>query len=166
MRSVGFWVLFLGLTGVACDNPRQALVLAPSAIASQPTPPPTPNVTRHPGLAGATPLAIGETVRRQASASDPLCDPEWPHRCVYFKLTASHNGTLRVTMSWSAAQRDPYPLDIGVLGPEGTWFPTEGPGPQRQVAGPVMAGTTYLVEVWSFLTPPEAFELTASIEPR
>ena len=74
---------------------------------------------------------------------------------------------LRVTMRWSAAQPDPYPLDIGVMGPNGgEWFPAVGPGTQRYVDVLADAGATYLIEVWSFLTPAEPFELMSSIESR
>ena len=69
-------------------------------------------------------------------------------------------------MGWSTAQADPYPLDIGVYGPTGDWPAVVGPGAQRYVDVVADAGATYLIEVWSFLTPAEPFELTSSIEAR
>ena len=164
--------VLLALTAVACEDSKQALVLRPTPLASPapplPAPPPAPPVViPHPRLSDASPIAIGETIKSQATADDPLCGEAYPHRCRYFKVTATLSGMLRVTMRWSAAQRDPYPLDIGVYGSGGgEWLPVAGPGTERAVYVPADAGATYLIEVWSFLTPGEPFELTSSIEPR
>lgn len=165
MRSVGSLMVLLAVAAVGCESPQRALLLGPTQLASTP-PPSQPPRLPHPRLGDASPIAIGETVSSQTTADDPLCDPGWPHRCRYFKVTTPSRGMLRVTMRWSAAQPDPYPLDIGVYGPTGEWFPVVGPGAQRYVDIGAAAGATYLIEVWSFLTPAERFELTSSLESR
>ena len=162
MRNVGSIMVLLAVAAVGCENPQRALLLAPTPLASTPPPAPVPD----PRLEGASPIVIGETVHSQATADDPLCDPGWSYPCRYFKVTASSHGRLRVTMRWSAAQPDPYPLDIGVPGPFGEWLAMIGPGAQRYVDVPVDAGATYLIEVWSFLNPAERFELTSSLVSR
>lgn len=98
--------------------------------------------------------------------NDPLCDAGWPHRCRHYRLTAPAAGVLKVTMTWSSQVADPYPLDIGVVDPLGrTYYPSVGPGAQRQVSVQVSAGTTYVIEIWSSLSPGEEFELHTAIEP-
>jgi hypothetical protein len=167
MRNVGSIMVLLAVAAVGCESPRRALLLGPTPLASTPPPiPPPPQPIPHPRLGDATPIAIGETVKSQTTADDPWCAPGGPHRCRYFKVTAPIQGVLRVTMRWSAAQPDPYPLDIGVHGPTGEWLPVVGPGAQRHVDVRADAGATYLIEVWSFLTPAERFELTSSLESR
>lgn len=167
MRTAGSFVALLALAAAGCESPGRVLALAPTPVvaAPPPGPPPAPPVP-HPRLADANPMAVGETVRSQATTDDPLCDPGWPYRCRYFRIIAPRDGTLRVTMRWSAAQPDPYPLDIAVYGPMHEWESAPGRGAEREVLGPADSGASYLVEVWSFLTPAEPFELTSSIEPR
>ena len=173
MRKVLALAVPLAVAVVACESPQGALWLGPTPLAGPattgPTPspaPPTPLVP-HPRVSDASPLEIGETVHGQTIASDPLCDPAWPHHCRYFKITSAHTGLLHVTLRWSISSRDPYPLDIAVYAPNGgEWLPVVGPGTQRRVDVVVDSGGTYLVEVWSFLTPGEPFELTSSLEPR
>jgi hypothetical protein len=56
---------------------------------------------------------------------------------------------------------------MGVFGPSGAIADGQiGVGLERIARGRVSAGSTYVIEVWSFLTKPEPFELTTSIEPR
>jgi len=171
MRNVGHFVVVLTIGAVACESPQGRLLLGPTSI-STPIPTPSPVSPRPPAvpdgrLDDATPLEIGETVQGQTNEGDPQCDPAWPHRCRYFKVTAPQPGLLHVTVRWGPSSRDPYPLDIAVYGPNGgAQLPVVGPGTQRRVDVVVDSGGTYLVEVWSFLTPGEPFELTSSLEPR
>ena len=167
MRNVGSIMVLVAVAAAGCESPQRALLLGPTPLASTPPPvPPPPLPVAHPRLGDAVAIAIGETLRSQTTADDPLCAPEQPHRCRYFKVTAPSGGSLRVTMRWSAAQPDPYPLDIGVYGPTGEWFAVVGPGAQRYVEVLADAGATYLIEIWSFLTPAEPFELTSSLVSR
>ena len=173
MRNVGHFVMVLTLGAVACESPQGSSLLGPTPI-------PTPSATSTPvsprppavldrQLDDATRLEIGETVQGQITTSDPLCDPTsaYAHRCRYFKVTAPHAGLLHVTLRWGSSSRDPYPLDIAVYTlTGGEWLPAVGPGTQRRVDVVVESGGTALVEVWSFLTPGEPFELTSSLEPR
>ena len=149
MRNVGSLMVLLALAAIGCESPQRALLLGPTPLTSTPPPAPSPPPqVPHPRLADANPMAIGETVRSQTTTDDPFCDPGWPHRCRYLEVTAPHDGMLRVTMRWSPAQPDPYPLDIGVIGPNGReWLPVVGPGTQRYVDVPAGAGATYLIEV-------------------
>lgn len=168
MRNVGSLVVLLALVAGGCEGPHRSVVLGPTPLAPTASPsPPLPAPVPHPRLAEAIPLAVGQAITSQTTTDDPLCTPDWPHRCRYFKITAPEKGTLHVTMRWSEAQRDPYPLDIGVIGPNGVeWSADVGPGTQRRVQVEVDADATYVVEIWSFLTPAEPFELTSSLEPR
>jgi hypothetical protein len=60
-----------------------------------------------------------------------------------------------------------YPFDMGVLGPSGAVADGQiGVGLERIARGRVSAGSTYVIEVWSFLTTPEPFDLSTSIEQR
>jgi hypothetical protein len=114
----------------------------------------------------AATIAVGEVVNSQVTMDDPLCDPGWPHRCRYYRLTAPADGVLDVTMRWSSQQPDPYPLDIDVISAIGRMgLPAGvGPGPQRRVTLRVKAGDTYVIEIWSFLSPGEGFELSTTLQ--
>jgi hypothetical protein len=110
----------------------------------------------------AATLALGEVVKSHVTVNDPLCDPGWPHRCRYYRLTAPADGVLEVTVRWSSRQPDPYPLDIDLISRFGRMgLPVAvGPGPQRRMILSVKTGDTYAIEIWSFLSPAEAFELS------
>lgn len=166
MRNVSYFVVVLALGAVACDDRQGALLLGPSPTPTPSSVAPSPAPVPHARLEDATRLEIGETVQGQTTASDPLCDPAWPHHCRYFKITAPQAGVLHIALRW-ASSTEPYPLDLAVYAPNGgVWLPVVGPGTQRRVDVVVESGASYLVEVWSFLTPAEPFELTSSLEPR
>jgi hypothetical protein len=110
-------------------------------------------------------IDIGEVVRSRATAEDPLCDPGWPYRCRYYGVTVPSSGWLRVTIGWNPELPGEYPLDMGIIDEQGReWVSTPGQPAQRSVAVLAAAGTTYVIEVWSFWSPPADFELKTSLQ--
>jgi hypothetical protein len=56
---------------------------------------------------------------------------------------------------------------MDVIGPSGAgWVGEIAEGPYRIARGRVTGGNTYVIEVWSFSTPHEPFELSTSLEQR
>jgi hypothetical protein len=165
MRYVRFSVVCFSMLALGCDGSRRSLLpTRPSELPPTATTPTSPQAPRVLTVA-ATTVAVGEVVNSRVTPDDPLCDPGWPHRCRYYRLTIAEDGVLDVAMGWSPQQPDPYPLDIDVLGSFGPVSPTQvGPGPRRRVGVRVKAGDTCLIEIWSFLTPGEEFELTTSLQ--
>jgi hypothetical protein len=82
-------------------------------------------------------------------------------------VVVPQDGVLEVAVRWNVTQTNPYPLDMDVIGPSGAgWVGEIASGPQRIARGRVTRGSTYVIEVWSFLTPPEPFELSTSLQQR
>ena len=163
MRHLPVTLLCLAVLASGCDAvssfPTSPGPVTPPASAA-PAPPTVPRSEV------AVDIALGEVVRSHVTDDDPLCDPAWPHRCRHYRLIAPTSGVLNVVMAWSPKARDPYPLDIGVVEVGGLeHFPSVGPGTQRQVSVRVTAGRTYFIDIWSFLRPPEEFELGTAIRP-
>jgi hypothetical protein len=171
MRINYLAIVLLASVAYGCGGGSRGLVTAPSAIA-----PPPPIVPTEPRMSPpfnyprqtelGTAIALGTTTSSGVTADDPICPDSGavPYRCQYFRLAVPETGVLDVTIRWSTAQRDPYPLDMGVIGPSGAgWVSEFSNGPYRIARGQVSGGNTYVIEVWSFLTPPEPFELTTSI---
>lgn len=166
MRNTHLAIILILLVAYGCDNGGQ-LPAGPSTI-----PPASSQGARQPV---ETPIALGQTVSSRVTDDDPICRKPYPFRCQYFLLPVPEDGVLDVTIWWSAAQRDPYPLDMEVIGPSGGWsadipefvgrLPVAN-GPSRVARGPAIGGSTYVIEVWSFLTPHEPFELITSLEQR
>jgi hypothetical protein len=109
--------------------------------------------------AGAS-ITLGQTISSRITLDDPICDTGWPFRCQYFRLAVPAEGVLEVTIRWSATQLDPYPLDMGVIGPSGEGWVSEFSGQPYRIGRGRVSGGTYVIEVWSFLVPHEPFELT------
>lgn len=153
LAAICFAMLALG-----CSDGRSLLPTGPSSL-------PTTALPGLPGPTNAITIVAVEVVNDRVRSDDPLCDPEWPHRCRYYQLKAAVDGVLDVSLKWSSHQLDPYPLDIDVIGVHGRIGPTPaiGPGNQRRVSLPVRAGDTYAIEIWSFLSPGEVFDLSATI---
>ena len=164
MRHLPISLLCLAVLASGCDA-VSTFPTSPGAVTPQPSapPPPPPPVSRS---EVAVDIALGQVVRSHVTDDDPLCDPAWPYRCRYYRLIAPTSGVLNVSIAWSPQARDPYPLDIGVVEERGLeYFPLVGPDTQRQVSLRVTAGRTYVIEIWSFLSPPEEFELRTAIQP-
>ena len=111
------------------------------------------------------PLAFGTTVTDHVADDDQSCGGAYPYRCRYFRVAVPHDGVLVVTIRWNFPAS--YPFDLGVYSPIGPVADGQiGIGLERTARGRVIGGTTYLIEVWSFLTPSGSFDLSTSIEPR
>ena len=170
MRNTGFGIVLLALTASGCNgSSRELLPVTPTPTAAAPTvstePPLSPPSQRPRQPELGTSIAVDQAVSSRVTPDDPLCDPGWRYRCRYFRLAVPRDGVLRVTIQWNPAQLDPYPLDMEIIGPSGSgWLGQIGRGPQRIGRGRVSGGSTYVIEVWSFLTPGEPFELLASLE--
>jgi hypothetical protein len=165
MRHLPVSLLCLAVLVSACDA-VSTFPTSPGPVTPQPSapPPPPPAVPRS---EVAVDIALGEVVRSHVTVDDSLCDPAWPHRCRYYRLTAPTSGLLNVVMAWTPQQLDPYPLDIDAVDEQGRgYLPTVGPGHQRQLWVDATAGSTYFIGIWSFFLPGEEFELRTSIQPR
>ena len=151
------------LLAIGCDG-ESTFPSSPSSTSSPP-PGPAPASSLNQQPTGGVLIVLEEAVTARVTQDDPLCGGPYLYRCRYFRLAASRNGHLTVTMRWDSQVADPYPLDIGVIDPFGRMaFPTIGPGTQRQVSLPVSAGSTYVIEIWSAAAPGEQFELYAAID--
>ena len=146
---------------VGCGDHEVSVPTAPTA---NPTPViPLPRPTRIPVPAFTQRIDIGEVVRSRATDEDPLCDPGWPYRCRYYGVTVPGPGWLNVTVGWNPALPGEYALDMGIIDEQGREWVSEPAGPAlRNVAVLVTAGT-YVIEVWSFWSPPADFELKTSL---
>ena len=112
-----------------------------------------------------SPRLRNNCVTDRVADDDPSCGGAYPYRCRYFRVAVPHDGALVVTIRWNCPAS--YPFDLGVYGPTGPVADGQiGVGLDRTARGRVIGGTTYLIEVWSFLTPSASFELSTSIEPR
>jgi hypothetical protein len=163
MRHLPVSVLCVAVLASGCDS--NSFPTAPSPVTPRPAAPSLPPAI--PRADVATDIALGEVVRGRVADDDPLCEPAWPHRCRYYRLTAPTSGVLNVAMAWGPQVLDPYPLDIDAVDEQRRmYFPSVGPGNQRQLWIAVTAGSTYLIGIWSFVWPAEEFELRTSIQPR
>ena len=166
--SIAVFLLALGACG---GSETSRLPVAPSAPATPPLVSNEPSMSP-PTRRGSQPdlgktIPLGETVRSRVAPDDPLCGEAYPYGCKYFRVLVPQDGVLEITVRWSATQSSPYPLDMDVIGPSGAgWAGEIASGPQRIARGLAAAGATYVIEVWSFLTPHEPFELTTSLRPR
>jgi len=166
MQHIPVSLLCLAVLASGCDGVT-SLPTAPGPVTPQPSAPspsPSPAVPRS---QVAVDIALGDVVRSHVTDDDPLCDPSWPHRCRYYRLTPPTSGVLNVTIAWSPQVLDPYPLDVDVVDEQGRmYFPSVGPGHQRQMSMAVTAGSTYFIGIWSFVWPGEEFELRTAIQPQ
>ena len=161
MRHLPISLLFLAVLASGCDA-TTTIPTAPDAVTPLPPASPPPPAVRRSDV--AVDIALGEVVRSRVTENDPLCGEPWPHRCRIYRVTAPTSGLLKASMTWSPQVRDPYPLDIGVVDERGLEsFPHVISGTQREVWVRVTAGSSYFIEIWSFLSPPEEFELRAAM---
>ena len=165
MRRLGVPTISLVVVMSGCSGSQPLAPTAPSPVSA---PDPHASVDRVPAatpvqLPAGTPIAIGRSITSRVNPDDPMCAPPWPYRCRYFEFTPPSDGIIEVTMTWSSQVATSYPLDIDIIDAKRTNWPVSvGPGPQRRLRGRVDAGATYLIEIWSFLTPGEEFELISS----
>ena len=164
MEMLRFSVFSFALLALGCDGGSSVVPTGPSQSGPPAsTPGPSRALVVPPNAASIT---VGEVVKGQVTGEDPLCDPGWPHRCRYYRLVAPADGTLTVTIKWSAQQVDPYPLDLDVVSASlriGSATAIE-PASQRRTSVRIKAGETYAIEVWSFLSPGEPFELSTALQ--
>ena len=159
MRPPAAFVLALGLGMTGCGDGRVPLPTAPTTRPEAPLPPPTGTPRTF-----SQRIEVGDIVEGVLTAHDPLCDPGWPYRCRYYGLTVPSTGTLLVTIAWNPEISDPYPLDMGVTDERGReWASAANRRGDRIVAIPVTEGATYVIEVWSFRSPDEPFQLRTSL---
>jgi hypothetical protein len=159
MRSIALWIALSTLAVSACGDQRRPLPTAPSTFV------PTPSLSPDPRLDIGTPIDFGQTLTFTVANDDPVCPGAYQYHCRYFRVTVPQDGILLVTIRWKIPMS--YPFDMGVLGPSGAVADGQiGVGLERIARGRVSAGSTYVIEVWSFLTTPEPFDLSTSIEQR
>ena len=162
MRHLPVSLLCLAVFASGCDSNTFPTAPGPVTPSRSAPSPPSPAVPRD-----AVDLALGGVVRSRVTEGDPLCGSQpYQFHCRRYRLTIPASGILVVVMAWGAEVLNPYPLDIGVLDERGFEYPPSvGPGPQRRVEFRVSAAGTYVVEIWSFLTPHEDFELRTAFHP-
>jgi hypothetical protein len=166
MRSLCLWVAVSTLAVYGCGDERRLSPTAPTSmlptlpvVPPQP-PPPSPDPGR---LDIGTPIEFGQTFTFTVTNDDPVCGGAYLFHCRYFRLTVPNDGVLVVSIRWKIPAS--YPFDMSVFGPSGAIADGQiGVGLERIARGRVRSGTTYAIEVWSFLTTPEPFELSTSLE--
>jgi hypothetical protein len=161
MRHIPVSLLCLAVLASGCDS--NTFPTAPGPVTSSAASPPPVG----PRADAATSIVLGEMIRSRVTEGDPLCGaPPYQFRCRRYRVTIPASGIFVAVMAWGAEVLNPYPLDIGVLDERGfEYVPSVGPGPQRRVEFRVSAGSTYVIEIWSFLTPHEDFELRTAFHP-
>lgn len=170
MRNTHLVIALLAILAWGCDNAGRQVAVAPSTVpaasttvSEQPRMSPPSHRDRQPDVGNV--ITLGQVISSHLTADDPICGDRYPFRCRYFRLPVPEDGILEVTIRWSATQRDPYPLDMDVVGPSGAgWVGMIANGPHRVARGRATGGSTYVIELWSFLTPDEPFELTTSLQ--
>jgi hypothetical protein len=157
MRRLRFLGLCCAFVALGCGRTQLPLPAAPSPAPIDlppPSPVPQPSFDHR--------LQVGELIKTRVTADDRLCGDAFPYRCRHYGLTPRTSGVLMVAMTWGSGE---YPLDIGVYDPQGReWAGHRVEGYRREAVLPVTAGETYVIEVWSFLSPGEEFELSASLD--
>ena len=124
MRSAYFVVGLLVPLTCGCRGDDRPLALGPSSVpvasptSGEPRMSPSSNRDQQPDL-GRT-IALGEIVSSRVTPDDHICGDRYPFRCQYFRLPVPQDGILEVTIQWSAAQRNQYPLDMDIIGPSGS----------------------------------------------
>lgn len=170
MRNAHVAIVVSAFMAPGCNGGDRYLPVVPSTVPAPPTtrsgdPRLSPFSQRDRQPDGGTVIAVGRIVSSRVTPEDPTCGTKYPFHCQYFRVPVSQDGVLEVTLRWSAAQRDPYPLDMDVIGPSGDgWVGEIANGPYRVARGRITGGSTYVIEVWSFVTPHEPFELTTSVQ--
>jgi len=148
----GLAVVTILCTVSACGGGGTAqLPTAPTATVGAPSGPPgaSPN---------AIPIALGETITRVVTVSDPPCVTSWgPEPCLRFSVAISTSGILRVQVTYPG----PNGLTLWVNS-IASWGVNEATGTAR-----VQAGETYEIAVSMHdpQTTSQAFELRTSLEP-
>jgi hypothetical protein len=167
MRKIALWVALSALAVCGCGDERRPLPTTPSAILPTPSPEPRPPAPAPPHLLDLeTPIEFGQSDTFTVTSDDPVCGARpYQYHCRYFRVTAPRDGVMVVTIGWKIPEE--YPFDMAVFGPSGGVADGQiGVGLERIARGRVSAGSTYVIEVWSFLTTPEPFDLSTSIEQR
>jgi hypothetical protein len=151
-------IVCLGLVALGCDR---GLPTAPTPGATA-VPLPTPSPSPQPPLGSH--IEVGEVITSRVTSDDPLCGHNTPFPCRYYRLTPARDGVLQVTLAWNPQLVDDYPLDMSVIDPQGKdWAATVVGRAQRGVSVRVTAGASYVIEIWSFLSPGVEFELRSSL---
>lgn len=165
MRSIAFSVALSTLAVCACGDARRPLPTTPSAILPTPSPEPRPPAPAPPRLL-ETPIEFGQSDTFTVTSDDPVCGARpYQYHCRYFRVTAPRDGVMVVTIRWKIPEE--YPFDMAVFGPSGGVADGQiGVGLERIARGRVSGGSTYVIEVWSFLTTSEPFDLSTSFEQR
>jgi len=158
MRRFRISIVCLGLVALGCDR---GLPTAPTPGAT-PVPLPSPSPLPQPTL--GSPIEVGEVITSRVTSDDPLCGHMTSYPCRYYRLTPARDGVLHITLAWSPQLLDNYPLDMSVIDPQGKeWAAIVVGRAQRGASLPVTAGAPYVIEIWSFLSPPAEFELRSSL---
>jgi hypothetical protein len=163
MKQLGYLVVCLSLAALGCDR----LPAPPTAPTPSPALPPLPPVPApvDPQPPGGEPIEVGETIVTRLTEEDPVCVAARTFRCRHYRLTVPADGRLIVAMSWGEDVHDPYPLDFGVIGPMGeTVYSYSYLARSRRAELSVAAGSTYVIDVWSFLAPGTEFVLQSAIQ--
>lgn len=144
----------LGLVALGCDR---GLPTAPTPGATA-VPLPSPSPSPQPSLGSH--IEVGEVITSRVTPDDPLCGDVAPFHCRYYRMTPARDGVLHITLGWNPQLLEDYPLDMGVIDPQGRERVATVVGrAQRGVSVRVTAGAPYVIEIWSFLSPGAEFEL-------
>ena len=138
-------------------------------ISSLPTGPttPLPPVVRsdvYPSVADATPIPPGESITARVEMDAPHCFPNWDSlgRCRAFRLAATADGPLAVTLTWTTVKGEWDP-DLFLVRPDAGWdWGGEGGSP-RTFTVPVRSGLTYHIVVMSYLPAAQEFVLSTEL---
>jgi len=153
LLRIGFAVVTILSVVSACERGSTVLPTAPTAPSVTPSPQPTSPVSPN-----AIPIALGETVTRVVTVSDPPCVTSWGSEpCLRFSVAISTSGTLRVRVTFPG----PTGLTLWVNSIP-SWGDHEATGTAR-----VQAGGTYEIAVSMHdpQTTSQAFELATSLDP-
>lgn len=153
--------LGLAMLGVACDIPQGArfVPLTPTPV----TLPAPPSAGGDVSLGIGADIALGQVVQSRVEPTDAVCFPNWDAggQCRQFNLTVWQQGSLDVTLKWTALSRG-YDMTLFLITPEGGWLAApEGAGENRLNLR-ISPGVTYRFIVMSY-TPPQNFELTTTL---
>lgn len=138
---------------------------APSATPQATAAPPFQPTGPAPGPIAGTPLVAGVLTKGTVEPGDPVCFPQWDSsgRCRQFNMTASSEGSFRVSLKWEGPSLGAYDPELFLIPPDGDWAYNDDPWPERQLRFHGSAGQTYRIVVVGYRLP-QAFEILVEVQ--
>src|SRR5262245_12509544 len=137
-----------------------------SSLPTGPTPslPPAVRPDVYPAVPNATPIAPGESITARVDLDAPHCFPNWDSagRCRAFRLVATADGSLAMTLTWTAVKGEWDP-DLFFVTPDARWDWGGDGGSPRTFTVPVRSGLTYHIVVMSYLPVAQEFVLSTEL---